>query len=178
MTPQTHDRPVNSPAGSERARVTDTFRMQLQFSESVIRKNAGDITHEESLRSFQPAGNGLNWVLGHLVAIRSQLLVPLGGEPVWSAAECAPYDRHAAPFTGASTVKPLAEIWKAFELTQSRLLEVAGRLAPAQLSEELPPGAPGKTRVELLAVLGFHDAYHAGQTGVIRRLLGKPPADL
>jgi uncharacterized damage-inducible protein DinB len=178
MKTQSRAHPVASPAESEHASVTGTFRLQLQFTGSVIRKNVGDVTHEESLRSFQPAGNGLNWVLGHLVAIRSQLLVPLGGEPVWSAAECAPYDRHAAPFTDASQTRPLAEIWRAFDRTQARLLEVAGRLTPADLSEALPPGAPAKTRGELLAVLGFHDAYHAGQTGVIRRLLGKSPADL
>jgi len=162
------------------APAVDTFRMQLQFTAGVIRKNAGDVTHEESLRSFQPAGNGLNWVLGHLVAIRSKLLERLGGEPVWSDAECAPYDRHAAPLTNPAQAKPLPEIWRGFDLTQQRLLEAAARLTAAQLSEPLHDVAesPAKTRSEILAVLGFHDAYHAGQTGVIRRLLGKPPADL
>jgi len=178
MKTQTHVHPDASPAESERARVTETFRLQLRFTEGVIRKNVGDVTPEESLRSFQPAGNGVNWVLGHLVAIRSQMLVALGAQPVWSAAECGPYDRHAAPFTDSSKAKPLVEIWGAFELTQARLLEVAARLTAAELSEALPAGAPAKTRGELLAVLGFHDAYHAGQTGMIRRLLGKPPADL
>ena len=177
MKTETQARPA-SHAESGQPRAADTFQLQLKFTESVIRKNVGDVTHEESLRSFQPAGNGLNWVLGHLVAIRSQLLVPLGGEPVWSTDECAPYDRHAAPFTGTSKPKLLAEIWRAFELTQTRLLEVAARLTPAELAEAVPAGTPAKTRGELLAVLGFHDAYHAGQTGVIRRLLGKPPADL
>ena len=170
--------PAHSPAA---AGSLQTFRLQLQFGERVLRRNVGDVTHEESLRSFQPAGNGLNWVLGHLVAIRSMLLEPLGGEPVWTAEECAPYDRHAPPLTSASKPKPLAELWKAFDLTQARLLEVAGRLSPAELREPLPADAPpssAKTRAELLAVIAFHDAYHAGQTGVIRRLLGKPPADL
>jgi len=157
-----------------------TFQMQMQFTAGVIRKNVGDVSHEESLRSFQPAGNGLNWVLGHLVAIRSQLLGRLGGQPVWSDAECAPYDRHAAPLANPAQAKPLADIWRAFDLTQERLVEATTRLTAAQLSEPLSEVAesPAKTRSELLAVLGFHDAYHAGQTGVIRRLLGKPPADL
>jgi uncharacterized damage-inducible protein DinB len=171
---------TQSPASSV-APSAETFRLQLQFTERVIRRNVGDITHAESLRSFQPAGNGLNWVLGHLVAIRSMLLVPLGGEPVWSDDECAPYDRHAAPLADPVQAKPLAELWRAFDLTQARLLEAAGRLTAAELSEPLPPDAPpspAKTRGELLAVLAFHDAYHVGQTGLIRRLLGKPPADL
>jgi len=172
---KTESQPVA--AESQRGRL-ETFRTQLQFTESVLRKNAGDISHEESLRSFQPAGNGLNWVLGHLVAIRSGMLKALGGEAVWSADEVAPYDRHAAAYGKSSKPKPLAEIWNAFALTQERLMELAARLTPAQLSEALPAGGPFKTRGELLAVLGFHDAYHGGQTGVIRRLLGKPPADL
>jgi uncharacterized damage-inducible protein DinB len=168
--------PVPATAGS-----LEAFRLQLQFTERVLRRNVGDVTHAESLRSFQPAGNGLNWVLGHVVATRSLLLEPLGAEPVWTAAECAPYDRHAPPLTQPSKAKPLAEIWKAFDLTQARLLEVADRLTPAELAEPLPvdaPESPAKTCGELLAVIGFHDAYHAGQTGTIRRLLGKPPADL
>lgn len=160
---------------------SQTAELQLQFCERVLETNAGDITHEESLRSFQPAGNGLNWVLGHLVAIRCQFLGALGGEPVWSEAECQPYARRGPPLTDPSKARPLAEIWRAFELTQARLLDTVARLTPADLSRALPPEPPDaapKTRGELLAVLGFHDAYHAGQTGMIRRLLGKPPADL
>ena len=159
---------------------TDTLRLQLLFCENVVRKNVGDVTHEESLRAFPASGNGVNWVLGHLVAIRSQLIGAIGGQPVWSAQECEPYDRHAPPLEHASQAKPLAEIWRGFDLTQQRLLEAAARLTAAQLSEPLHDVAesPAKTRSEILAVLGFHDAYHAGQTGVIRRLLGKPPADL
>ena len=160
---------------------TATVRMQLQFTESVIRRNVGFVTHEESLRAFPPYPNSLNWVLGHLVATRSGILTALGGEPVWSVAEGAPYDQHAAPFTDPSQARPLAQIWRDFDLTQARLLELVDRLTPEDLAEPLPldtPEAPAKTRGEMLAVLGFHDAYHAGQTGVIRRLLGRPPADL
>jgi uncharacterized damage-inducible protein DinB len=168
-------RAASEPAGLD---CTATYRLQLQFTESVLRRNVGDVTHDESLLSFQPAGNGLNWVLGHLVAIRSRFLAQMGGAAVWSDAECRPYDQHAPPPTDCCPARPLAEIWAAFDSTQARLLELAGRLTPAELSEPLPPGELARTRGEALAVMGFHDAYHAGQTGLIRRLLGKPPADL
>ena len=160
---------------------TDTLRLQLLFCENVVRKNVGDVTHEESLRAFPASGNGVNWVLGHLVAIRSQLLGAIGGQPVWSAEECEPYDRHAPPLEHASQAKPLAEIWRAFDLTQARLLETIGRLTPDDLARPVAPEVANplvKTRGDLLGVIGFHDAYHAGQTGTLRRLLGKPPADL
>jgi uncharacterized damage-inducible protein DinB len=161
---------------------TDTLKLQTLFTESVIRRNVGDVTLEESLRAFPASGNGLNWVLGHLVAIRSQLLGAIGGQPVWSAEECEPYDRNAPPLEHASQAKPLAEIWRAFELTQARLLETIGRFTPEDLAQPLAPEAAQPplvtTRGDLLGVIGFHDAYHAGQTGTLRRLLGKPPASL
>jgi len=160
---------------------TDMLRLQLLFCESVIRKNVGDVAHEESLRPFPDSGNGVNWVLGHLVAVRSQLLGAIGGQAVWSKEECEPYDRHAPPLEHASQAKPLAEIWRAFDLTQARLLQTLGELTPEELTRPVAPEVANplvKTRGDLLGVIGFHDAYHAGQTGTLRRLLGKPPADL
>jgi len=160
---------------------TDMLRLQLLFCENVVRKNVGDVTHEESLRPFPAAGNGVNWVLGHLVAIRSQLLAAIGGQPVWSEKECEPYDRHAPPLEHSSQAKPLAEIWRAFDLTQARLLETIGRLTAEDLARPVAPEVANplvKTRGDVLGVIGFHDAYHAGQTGTLRRLLGKPRADL
>src|SRR5262245_28026610 len=113
---------------------TGTLRLQLQFTETVLRKNIGDVTHEDSLRHFPSSGNGVNWVLGHLVAVRSGVLGALGGLPVWSADECRPYDRHAPPLAGPAQARPLDEIWRAFDLTQKRLLELADRLTPDDLA--------------------------------------------
>jgi uncharacterized damage-inducible protein DinB len=146
----------------------------------TVKANVGEVTHEESLKQPTPAGNSLNWILGHLVATRCAFLRGFGGEPVWSEAECAPYDRHAAPLTDPAKARPLADIWKAYDLTQERLLATISKLTPGQLAAPIPPEArvPAKTYGELLAFLGLHDAYHSGQTGVLRRIIGKPPADL
>jgi uncharacterized damage-inducible protein DinB len=147
----------------------------------IVKTNVGEVTHEESLRQPEPAGNCLNWILGHLVATRCAFLRGFGGEPVWSEAECRPYDRHAPPIRDAGEARPLEEIWKAYDLTQERLLEVIRTLTPERLAEAVPPemrGGPADTMGGLLAFLGLHDAYHTGQTGVLRRLIGKSPADL
>jgi uncharacterized damage-inducible protein DinB len=153
---------------------------QLNMCRATIKANIGGITHEESLQRPSPAGNCANWVLGHLVAVRNGFLPVFGGEPVWSQAECARYDRHAPPIADDEAM-PLEEIWKAFEQTQERLRTAVSALTPERLAQRSPVNT-SKDRVEtvgsVLAVLGFHDAYHAGQTGLLRRLLGKPPADL
>ena len=156
----------------------ETVLLQIRACRDVVKRNVGDVTHEESLRSFQPAGNGLNWTLGHLVATRGSFLRGLGSEPVWTEEECRTYDRHSPPLTDPSRAKPLAEIWKAYDETQARLERALEGLPPASLKASLPPGAPFKTMGELVAFLGVHDSYHTGQTGLVRRLLGKPPVDL
>src|SRR5262245_8804682 len=159
----------------------ETFLLQIQIGHHIVKANVGGITHEESLKQPAPAGNCINWVLGHLVATRSDFLRGIGGEPVWGAAECAPYARHGAPITSAREAKPLAELWEAYDLTQQRIRAAVSELTPQRLAEKAPfspSNNPKETIGSLLAVFAFHDAYHTGQTGVLRRIAGKPPADL
>lgn len=154
---------------------------QLQMCQYVVRANVGDATHAESIRTFAPLDNSLNWILGHLVATRSSFLAGLGAEPVWSKDEARAYAQHAPPMRDAASAKPLAEIWRAYDLAQARLLAAIAELTDDQLKEKAPPeltGTPEGTIAAMLATLGVHDAYHSGQTGVYRRLLGRPPADL
>ena len=167
---QAADRPATS---------LDLIRVQFQACAYVVKTNVGDVTHPESLRSFGQV-NALYWILAHLVTTRNQLLRALGAEPVWSDEEGRRFDRHAPPL-GDSQVRPLSELWTAYDLSQQRLLDAIGRLQPEDLARTAPAEAQDKlirTTGDLLAVLAFHDAYHSGQTGVIRRLLGRPPADL
>jgi uncharacterized damage-inducible protein DinB len=159
----------------------ETFLQQLQLCHHIVKANLGSITHEESLKQPLPAGNCANWVLGHLVATRSHFLRGLGGEPVWGEVDTARYDRHGAPIQSASEAKPLEEIWKAYDLSQQRIRDTVSRLSPRQLAEKAPfspSNNPHETVGSLLAVFAFHDAYHTGQTGILRRIAGKPPADL
>lgn len=155
--------------------------LQIRMCHQVVRTNVGDVTHEESLRTFPPADNCLNWILGHLVATRSAFLVGFGAEPVWSQTEGKAYDRHAPPLVDGTQAKPLTEIWKAYDASQERLVRAIEALTPERLAAKIPPalaGGPADTVAELVAFLGLHDSYHTGQTGILRRLLGRPPADL
>jgi uncharacterized damage-inducible protein DinB len=159
----------------------ESFLLQLQICHHIVEANVGEITHEESLKQPVPAGNCLNWVLGHLVATRSHFLLGIGAQPVWGEADRERYGRHGAPIRSASEAKPLQEIWEAYQLTQRRIREAVAELTPARLAEKAafsPSDDPQETVGSLLVVFAFHDAYHTGQTGILRRLVGRPPADL
>lgn len=155
----------------------NVLRYQLRFSALVIQRNTEGLTHEESLTQPAPAGNCLNWVLGHLVRSRNEALAVAGREPRFPAEELATYERGGV--WNPARALPLEELLSRFAALQEPLeqavtaLDAEALAAPAPFS---PSGNPEETVGTLLSGIGFHEAYHVGQTGLLRRLLGKPGA--
>lgn len=50
-----------------------------EFSYGALNRNLDGITDEESLFIPQPAGNCINWVLDHVVAVRNTTVLTLAG---------------------------------------------------------------------------------------------------
>lgn len=161
--------------------ITDSVLKQFGMCNYVIKANVGDITHEESLVQPRQAGNCINWVLGHIIVYRCRLLRGLGAQAFWDESEYKRYERHEAPLTRAEDAKPLSELMTGVEETFSSLQKALSELTPERLAELAPfiqADEPGGTIESALTVFAFHDAYHAGQTGVLRRVIGKPPVDM
>jgi uncharacterized damage-inducible protein DinB len=156
-----------------------TVRILYHYNHLVLGMNTNGLTHEDSLRQPTPGGNCMNWVLGHIVANRNTILKALGQEPIWTEKTAEPYQRGSAPLTGESDAIPLEQILEDLNASQERILGALDRMDPERLSGPPPPDLTkdkDETLGSLLTVLGFHEAYHAGQTGLLRRLLGKPGA--
>lgn len=153
------------------------LRYQLGITALAIQMNTEGLTHEESLAQPAPAGNCLNWVLGHVVRSRNEALEVAGREPLFPSEELAVYARGGT--WDEAQALPLEELLSRFAALQEPLeqavtaLDAGALAAPAPFS---PTGNPEETVGTLLAGIGFHEAYHVGQTGLLRRLLGKPGA--
>ena len=160
---------------------TDNILKQFEMCNFVLKANVGDISQEESLISPNPTGNCINWVLGHIVVYRCHLLSGLGAQPVWDKADYTNYERHEAPLKDSANARPVTELWTALDETLQRLKDAISTLTPERLAELatfIQEDEPGGTIETALTVFAFHDAYHSGQTGVLRRIIGRPPADL
>jgi len=144
----------------------------FQYNHYAIGVNARDLTHEESLLGPKPGGNCANWVLGHIVQNRGAILELLGEQPVWNASDGDPYKRGSAPIAGGATAKPFPEILEALDRSQERLLAGLSRMRDSDLGSADTKGS----RAAKLAGLQFHEAYHAGQLGLLRRIAGKKGA--
>jgi uncharacterized damage-inducible protein DinB len=152
--------------------------VQFQFTHLVFNRNLEGITHEESMK-LPPAGNCLNWVAGHITATRDGILAILGEAPVWNSASKATYTRGSAPWKDGHEAERLESIREKFEESQKRLSAKILSLDEAALLAPVPP-EKNSFRVdnmgELLAAFVFHESYHVGQTGILRRLAGKEGA--
>lgn len=142
----------------------------------VLERNLADVTNEESFRPPKPSGNTMNWIVGHVVRTRNQALGLLGEKPLFEDADFAAYG--AGGSNSAETIA-LDELKRRFETLGPKLEGALKRSSPMQLSAAAPfspTGNPHETVGTLLASIAFHEAYHLGQTGLSRRLLGKPGA--
>jgi len=160
-----------------------TIAYQFGLCSHILERNLAGLSHEESLINPQPAGSCLNWVLGHVTRTRNRALSLVGGRPLFANEEFDAYDDNGGVTFQAETAIHLDELKRRFKALQEPLVSGLDSMSieamdkPAPVS---PTGNPNETVGSLLAALAFHEAYHVGQTGMLRRIVGregvvKPP---
>ncbi len=152
---------------------------QTRASHGVVRRNVEGLTQEDSLNQPQPGGNCLNWVVGHLLSIYDRVLPGIGQEPVLGAGALKRYERGSAELHDAGEALPLSELLAAWDEAAKRMEAGLGTLTTEKMDGPAPfspSNNPKETLRSLMATVAFHQAYHAGQTGLLRRMAGKEGA--
>ena len=144
-----------------------TLSMLFGTNAGAIRLNLDGVTHELSLVRPEAAGNCINWVVGHIIASRNQVLELVGAAPIWAEEESAPYGRGSPPLP-VGDERELSELREVLDASQEVLIERLGEISDEELGEVVGK----KSRLEQLVFLHFHEAYHVGQLGLLRRLVG------
>ena len=151
--------------------VCSQFAMTNWFLEQALK----DISHEDSLKPTA-TGQTLNWVVGHLAETRNGVIAWLAGEPAWPIEETARYKRGSDTLP-AEEALPLEDLFKRYRGVQDALVKHIGEITPEQAQAKAPfspTSNPDETVVSLLATLAFHEIYHLGQIGMLRRMAGQP----
>lgn len=158
---------------------------QLRHLAGIVRQvvalNAAGVSHEESLTQPRPGGNCMNWVLGHLVALYEKSLEIFDPKATTPDQGLARYVRGSDPITEPGDALDFAELLRLWDDLAKRHEEGLAALTRADLAKPAPfgpdgPPSEGDTVGGLLATIQFHQAYHAGQLGVLRRIAGKEGA--
>ncbi|HEV2642132.1 MAG TPA: DinB family protein, partial [Candidatus Elarobacter sp.] len=124
-------------------------------------------------------GNCMNWVLGHLLETYDQMLVLIGQQPVRTEGTLARYARGSSPITDPADALPLQDLVNTWDEACARVDAGLAGFPVERLAERTslsPTGNPDETIGSLLTTVLFHQAYHAGQLGVLRRVAGKAGA--
>ena len=154
-----------------------TIAYQFGLCSYVLEKNLSGVSHEESLINPQPGGSCLNWVLGHLTRSRNRALGLVGQKPMFANEEFDSYDDNGGKQFRPDTAIDFDELKGRFKALQEPLvngLNAMSREAMDRPAPVSPTGNPNETVGSLLAALVFHESYHAGQTGILRRIVGRP----
>ena len=128
----------------------------------VLKTNLQGITHADSIKHIENC-NSINWLVGHIVVSRNGVLSLMELPPVAGEKLKAIYERGSKMMTDMGNAENLDALVKLFDEAQQRILEGVTKA----YSDEI---------IDRLTFLGFHEGYHVGQIGTMRKLLGKEGA--
>ena len=137
----------------------------FQFNKMVFNTNLKDISHADSLASPESGGNSINWIVGHLLVNRDSIREKLGLAGIYTGPEYEVYKRGSKELDPAHAVD-FSKLFAGFNEAQRELEE---KLSETDYSEK-------PDELKKLTFLAFHEAYHIGQTGLLRRIAGKEGA--
>jgi len=155
------------------------YRHQAGMIRQVLRMNVDGITQEECLIQPEPGGSCLNWGVGHLLWVYDTMLPMLGQTPVMEEGALKRYARGTPPLEDPAEALELRDLLTAWDPAAERVdaglagltAEVLDRPAPHS-----PGNNPNETVRSLLTTVFFHQGYHTGQAGLLRRIAGKAGA--
>ena len=154
-----------------------TLTYQLGLNAHILDLNTRDVSHQESLTTPERGGNCLNQVVGHIARTRNLALGTMGLKQPFNMDDFAMYDeRTGVPFNRENALR-FEELLRRFEAMQEPLVRAIGGLSAETLATKPPKkmtGAPDETVGSQMATFVFHETYHVGQTGILRRVAGKP----
>jgi len=129
------------------------------------------VTHEQAVRRLPNDGHSIWELVLHVTGWRTEVARRATGEP---AAEPPAGDW---PDVGDPTAARWADALAALGASHQRLVAVTSGLSDERLLERTndPRNRPlgtGVTYYELLHGIVQHDAYHAGQIAIVKKILG------
>ena len=147
----------------------------FQANDGLIRQTLSDLPADALWKQPGGHGNSIMWIVGHITQTRAGLLSLLGerastgwGELFRRGAQrqdpSAYPDAQAIKTTGADLTNRLRA--KLETITDEELA------APINAAVKLPNVA---TVGDALAFFAFHEAYHVGQLGYVKKALGYAP---
>jgi uncharacterized damage-inducible protein DinB len=152
------------------------IRMARIYSKTFLR----DLTPDEWFWQPSELATHIAWQVAHIAAAQYALcLMRMRGKSASDVALISEtffdqFKRGSEP-TAAESSPPLAEIERVFDAVHHQSLAELGEQSDESLDVPVDPHPAFKTKLEAVEFASVHELVHAGQIGLLRRLMGKPP---
>lgn len=155
---------------------------QIQFARGYLESLLVDVADHEWFAMPAGAPTHLAWQLGHLAMaeyglclFRQRGRAEIDTELMTSKFR-KQFSRGTTPEVDASVYPPITEIRATFDKVHVQALLELPTFTPESLAVEIDmPYVATNTRLGALLFCSHHEMIHAGQIGLLRRLLGKAP---
>lgn len=151
--------------------VLDQIANHLKLGDYLLKSALDQLSDEELHRRGGPESNSLLWITGHLTLSRSRMVKLAGGDAEFAWTDL--FSRGSA-IQEPAAYPSLDRILEAWDKTSGLLLAALPKMTPEQLFSKSPQSVPGddKSIRGALSFLVYHEAYHIGQMGYLRKMLG------
>jgi hypothetical protein len=146
-----------------------TFPELFARTHDVIRLQTAGLTHADSLLQPPHHGNCLNWVVGHIIINRDNILRHFDASIDWPEDDIARYKREAPPITDAAKALPFGRLLASLDRAQTLLVVAFQHAMPETWGKPVSDG----TLADWIAFIHWHETYHVGQLELLRQLAGK-----
>ncbi|MBN2554554.1 MAG: DinB family protein [Anaerolineales bacterium] len=154
-------------------RLASSFALNVR----IMKLQTAGLSHAESLLQLPFRGNCMNWVVGHLLSSRQQLISILGGTLPIDAGSLGRYATGSDPITrDAADIIHLDQLITALDESRQVLQDLLSGLDAAVLEQTIGEGDHADTLGESIFGLFFHETYHTGQLEILRQLAGTDDA--
>ena len=115
-----------------------------------------------------------------MLVARDMLLTLTGGAPILKDEQAEHYRRGSSPIQAGDNVLDIGTLRGLLDDSQQQLIAALAAMAAEDLAAPVPeqfrrPPLTGSVG-DALVRLHYHEGYHNGQIGLLRRLAGKPGA--
>jgi hypothetical protein len=155
---------------------------QMQFAREYTKSLLEDVGTDEWYLSPPGIASHLAWQVGHLAMAEYGLtLLRIRGKLPEDANLISndfirSFKRGSEPVADATQYPAVEQILAVFDRVHSAALEALSQYQEADLQETLPmPYAVHPNKLGSILFCSVHEMLHAGQIGLLRRLLGKSP---
>ena len=159
-------RAVSKPAGAGAAPL---LRLGLDLNTQLFQRVLEPVSERDFTRRLTDRTNSMQWIAGHLVDTRAQMVRLLGAEVSVEGLE--PFRRPLDPTASYPAKADLLRAWREVSGSLERELR---RATPAALTGPAPMRFPvaEQTIGGAIAFFAQHEGYHIGQLGLLRKACG------